>query len=48
MRALAYLAPFADDFWQRCKNKPEIVKTMPRGNEALNPQESPKYYEPQW
>ena len=43
-----YLSEYGDDFWERCKNKPPIVKTMPRGNEALNPQASPKYYEPQW
>ena len=43
-----YLAPYAEDFWERCKNKAPIVKTMPRGNEALNPQASPKYYDPKW
>ena len=33
-----YYAAKNDEFWERCKNKPEIVKTLPRPEGALSPQ----------
>ena len=43
----SYLAPYGEDFFERCKNKSPIVKTMPRGEEPLNPpSQSPLYYDP--
>lgn len=44
-----YLAPYGDDFWNRCKSKAPIVKTMPRGEEPLNPpSQTPLYFDPIW
>ena len=33
-----YYAAKNDEFWERCRNKPEIVKTLPRPEGALSPQ----------
>ena len=44
-----YLAAYAEEFWEKCKNKAPIVKTMPRGTEPLNPpSQNPLYYDPIW
>ena len=32
-----YYADKCEEFWERCKNKPEIVKTLPRPEGPLNP-----------
>jgi len=45
-----YYAKYNDEFWERCKNKPEIVKTLPRPEGALTPASSPVHpiYKPVW
>ncbi len=44
-----YYADKNDGFWERCRNKPEVVKTLPRPEGPLNPtwQPEPKY-KPVW
>ena len=41
---------FNDEFWERCKNKPEIVKTLPRPEGPLNPywSQDVQIFEPVW
>jgi len=41
---------YNDEFWERCKNKPAIVKTLPRPEGALTPESSPVHpaYKPVW
>ena len=40
---------YNDSFWERCKNKPKIVKTLPRPEGPLNPPSSPVLiYKPVW
>ncbi len=44
-----YLKEYEEDFWERCKSKAPSKKTIPRGDEPLNPpSQSPLYYEPIW
>ncbi len=44
-----YLKEYGEEFWSKCKIKAPIVKTMPRGDEPLNPpSQSPLYYDPVW
>ena len=46
-----YYTPLNDEFWERCRNKPEIVKTLPRPEGSLNPwylPENEKIYKPKW
>ncbi len=45
----SYLKEYEEEFWEKCKNKAPIKKTLPRGSEPLNPpSQSPLYYEPIW
>ncbi len=45
----SYLKEYEEEFWNKCKNKEPTKKTLPRGNEPLNPpSQTPLYYEPIW
>lgn len=46
-----YYTHLNDEFWERCRSKPEIVKTLPRPEGSLNPwylPENEKIYKPKW
>ena len=44
-----YYADKNDEFWERCRTKPEIVKTLPRPSGSLNPwYQTEQIMKPRW
>ena len=43
-----YYADKNEEFWDRCKNKPEIVKTLPRPEGSLTPGSQAPVFKPVW
>ena len=44
-----YYAKYNDEFWERLRNKPPVVKTMPRPEGQLNPRgQAEKIMKPRW
>lgn len=44
-----YYAKYNDEFWERMKNKPPVVKTMPRPEGQLNPRgQAEQIMKPRW